>query len=286
MAPAEKPILDSAAEDWSGEMGERWLANLDRFEGMIAPVGQALLERAAFRDGERVIDIGCGAGATSLDIAKRIGARGAVLGVDISPVLIAAAEGRAHVAGAANVRFRCADAATASLDEPPFDRAFSRFGVMFFGDARAAFANLHRFVRGGGRIDFSVWAPARENAWVAQTLAAIGQFVALPAPTPRAPGPFALDDPAYVGELLEGAGFSSVAFETWRGGQPIGGPGATPEEAVAFVFDAMSFGKMLDEAGTDTRAKVRGKLLELYTRYRASDGIRMSGTAYFVTARS
>lgn len=285
MARPEKPILDSAAEDWSGEMGERWLKNLDRFEGMIAPVGRALLEKAAFRPGERVIDVGCGAGATSLEIAKRVGPSGAVLGIDIAPVLIATAERRAREARAGNLRFRCADAAAASLDEQSFDRLFSRFGLMFFPDAPAAFANLHRFVRRGGRADFSVWAPARENLWMVQTLAVIGEFVALPAPVPRAPGPFALDDPTYVRELLERAGFSSVEFETWRGDQPVGGPGATAEEAVAFVLDAMSVGKMLDEAGPDARSKVRAKLLELYGRHRAGNDILMSGAAYLVSAR-
>lgn len=285
MASTDKPILQHAAEDWSGEMGERWLKNLGRFEGMIAPIGQALIERAAFRAGERVVDVGCGAGATTLEISKRVGTRGAVLGLDISPVLVAAAERRAGAAGAGNLRFRCADAATASPDERPVDRLFSRFGVMFFADAPGAFANLRRFVRSGGRADFSVWAPARENPWMMQTLAVIGEFVELPRPVPRAPGPFALDDPGYVRELLEGAGFSSVEFETWRGDQPVGGPGATPEEAAAFILDAMSIGKMLDEAGPDTRTQVRGRLVELYARHRASDGIRMGGTAYFVTAK-
>lgn len=283
---AAKALLDTAAEDWTGEMGDRWLRNLDRFEGMIAPVGRALLERAAFRAGERVIDIGCGAGATSLEIASRLGADGAVLGLDISPVLIAAAESRARAAGAGNLSFRCDDAATASLEGGAFDRLFSRFGVMFFPDAARAFINLHRFVRTGGRADFSIWAPARENRWIAQTLAVIGEFVELPPALPRAPGPFALDDPAYVRELLEGAGFSSVGFETWRGEQAVGGPGATPEEAVAFVFDAMLFGRMVDEVDPGARPKVRGKLLELYARHRTPKGILMSGTAYLVKARS
>lgn len=285
MAADEKAALENTAEDWAGEMGERWLRNLERFEGMIAPVGRTLMERAAFRAGERVLDVGCGGGATSLEISKRVGATGEVLGLDISPALIAAGERRARAAGAGNLRFRCADAATASLEEPPFDRLFSRFGVMFFPDAAAAFANLHRFVRPGGRADFGVWAPARENIWLVHTLAVIGEFVELPRPVPHTPGPFALDEPDYFRELLENAGFSSVGFETWRGDQCVGGPGATPEEAAGFILDAMSIGKMLDEVGPDSRAKVRARLVELYMRHRAPDGIRMPGTAYLVSAK-
>lgn len=279
--------METAGEDWSGEMGDRWLKHLDRFEGMIAPVGQALLAHAGFRAGERVVDIGCGAGETSLDIARRVGARGEVLGIDISPQLVAAAEQRARAAGLNNVRFRCADAATVPLDAPPrFDRLFSRFGVMFFPDAPAAFAHLHELVRAGGRADFGVWAPARENAWVAQMMGVVGETVTLPKPVPRAPGPFALDDPDYVRDLLERAGFSSVRFETWRGDQPVGGPGATPEEAVSFVLDAMSFGKLLDEAGPEASRQVRASLAALFARHHGPAGVSMSGTAYFVTATS
>jgi SAM-dependent methyltransferase len=276
--------METAGEDWSGEMGDRWLKYLDRFEGMIAPVGRALMTHAGFRAGERVVDIGCGAGETSLDIARQVGAGGAVLGIDISPLLVAAAERRARAAGLGNVQFKSADSAAVPRDAPPFDRLFSRFGVMFFPDAPAAFAHLHEFVRAGGRADFGVWAPARENAWVAQMMGVVGDIVALPKPVPRAPGPFALDDPDYVRELLERAGFSSVRIETWRGDQPVGGPGATPEDAVSFVLDAMSFGKLLDEAGPDASKQVRARLAALFARHHGPAGVSMSGTAYFVTA--
>ncbi|MGH8259917.1 MAG: class I SAM-dependent methyltransferase, partial [Steroidobacteraceae bacterium] len=275
MSATEKPVMETAAEDWSGEMGERWLKHLDRFEGMIAPVGRALMEHAAFGAGERVIDIGCGAGATSVEIGRRVGPRGAVLGLDISSQLVAAAEQRARAAGTGNVRFRCGDAASAALQEAPFDRLFSRFGVMFFPDPAAAFRQLRTFVRSGGRADFSVWAPARENAWVAQMMGVLGQLIELPAPVPRAPGPFALDDPQYVRELLEHAGFSAVKLETWHGEQPIGGPGARPADAVSFVLEAMSFGKVLDDAGPDVRAQAIARLTELFARHHGPQGILM-----------
>ena len=118
-------------EDWAGEMGARWLANLDRFEGMIAPIGAALLARAAYQPGERVLDLGCGGGATTMAIAQAVGPEGEALGLDIAPMLIAAAEERAADARS-RARFVCADAATARIDGPLFDRLFSRFGAMFF----------------------------------------------------------------------------------------------------------------------------------------------------------
>ncbi len=272
------------AEEWAGAMGHRWLTHLGQFEGMITPVGRVLMSRADFGPGDRVIDIGCGAGGTSIDISRQVGPRGTVLGVDISPQLIEAAERRARAQNAANVSFRCADATTVSLDGPPFDRLYSRFGLMFFADARAAFANLHRLLRGGGRADFSVWAPARDNPWVTQVMGIIGRHVELPAPTPRTPGPFALDDPDYIRELLDGGGFKAAAIDTWQGDQPVAGPGATPQEASAFVLDAMSFGEVLEESGPEVHKKVRAQLTDLFARHHTNAGVLMSGKAYLVRA--
>jgi len=274
-----------AAEDWAGEMGERWLRHLERLEGMIATVGRALMEHAAHRPGERVIDVGCGGGATSIDIARRVGNGGSVLGVDISPALIGAAQRRARDAGVTNVAFRCADAATFAAGAP-FDRLFSRFGLMFFPHAQSAFANLHRLLRPRGRADFSVWAPARENAWIAQMMQILARHVELPRPEPRSPGPFALDDPNYVRELLAGAGFRSSDIVPWQGDQLVGGPGATPAAAADLLFEAMSLGRQLQHAGSAVQQQVRAELIELFSRHRSPEGIRMSASAFLVSAEA
>ena len=272
------------AEEWAGAMGERWLAHLSQFEGMINPIGQVLINRAGFSAGERVIDIGCGAGGTSIEIASRVAPHGVVLGVDISPQLVEAAAKRQRTGNVANSSFLCADAATLSLTGPRFDRLFSRFGLMFFPDAQAAFANLRTLLREGGRADFCVWAPARENPWVTQVMGIIGQYVDLPAPVPRSPGPFALDDPDYVRELLAGAGFKPPRIAVWQGEQPVGGPGASPEEAVGFVLDAMSFGTVLEESGPEVLSKVRTALTELFARHHSGAAVLMSGKAFLVSA--
>jgi len=282
---SERSMSDGPApEDWAGEMGERWLANMDRFEGMLAPIGQALLSHCGFRPGERVVDVGCGAGRTSLDIARRVVPSGAVLGIDISAQLVAAAGRRAQAEHLSNVSFRCADATTVSIEGPPFDRLFSRFGLMFFEDAWAAFANLHTLLRAGGRADFSVWAPAKENPWIVEVMGVIGRYVDVPQRPPRAPSPFALDDPTYIRELLEQGGFSATRIDTWEGQQPVGGPRATPQQAVEFVFDAMSFGKVLDDKGAQVRDQVKADLGALFARYHVPAGVQMSGKAFFVTA--
>jgi len=112
----------------------------------------------------------------------------------------------------------------------------------------------------------------------------VGQHVDLPAPVPRSPGPFALDDPDYVRELLAGAGFRPPRIDMWQGEQPVAGPGASPKEAVEFVFNAMSFGRVLEESGPEVLSKVRMALTELFGRYHSRAGVVMSGKAYLVSA--
>jgi ubiquinone/menaquinone biosynthesis C-methylase UbiE len=286
MNRAPTPANQMSAEDWSGAMGERWLAHLARFEGMIAPIGEALMAHAAHAKGERVIDVGCGAGGTSIEIARRVGSSGAVFGLDISQALVEAAIRRARAANAQNLQFHCADAATFRLDGPPFDRLFSRFGLMFFAQPVQAFTNLHGLLRRGARADFSVWAPASANAWVAKIMGIVGQYVELPVPIPHAPGPFAFDDPAYLRGVLEQAGFESAQFDTWQGHQLVGGAGASPEEAADFALGVMSFGELLDEANPSARETVQAQLVELFAQHRTSAGIAMDAKAFLVSAHA
>lgn len=279
------PITDSLhAEDWAGEMGERWLANLDRFESMISPVGDALLRRAAYGPGERVIDVGCGGGATTRAIARAVLPGGSVLGLDISQRLVEEAARRARAEALGNASFLAADAATARPAGAPFDRLFSRFGSMFFADPPGAFANLASLVRPGGRADLSVWAPARENPWVAGVMEIMRRFVEIPRPAPGTPGPFALDDPAYLRGLLEGGGFREVQFELWQGHQLIGGAGADPAAAARFIFGAMSFGRLLEERPPAERDAAEQQIAALFAGHRTAVGIEMGATAWLVSA--
>jgi SAM-dependent methyltransferase len=273
-------------EDWAGEMGARWLASLDRFEGMIAPIGNALLAQADYKPGERVLDLGCGGGATTLAIAEAVGPDGAALGLDVAPMLVERARQRAAEAGSP-ARFICADAATATLDEPPFDRLFSRFGSMFFEAPIPAFTNLRGMLKPGARIDLAVWAAPRDNLWMMEVMGTVRQHIEIPPATPRAPGPFAFEDLTYMEEILTGAGFSGMEVNVYEGRQPVGGPGAAPEEAVDFVLSSMAVGRMLDEAGPDIRAAARTDLINLFTAHHApGEGVLMGCKVWLVTARA
>lgn len=274
------------AQDWAGEAGTRWLAQLDRFESMVAPVGLALLARAAYAAGEKVVDIGCGGGWTTRRIASAVGGAGFALGLDISADLVAAAADRARHAGLARIRFVQGDAATSMPAEAPFDRLFSRFGTMFFPAPYAAFANMRRMLRDGGRLDIAVWAPVAENPWTANVMAVIGRHIELPAPQPRAPGPFALGERDYVTDLLQSAGFSEAAFAAWTGDQRIGGPGSDAESAARFVLEGMHIGDLVRQSGEGVRGAVQQSLVELFERNRDAGGVRMGAKAWLVSARA
>ncbi|MFM7403437.1 MAG: class I SAM-dependent methyltransferase [Erythrobacter sp.] len=271
-------------EDWAGEMGERWLASLDRFEGMIAPIGSALLAHAAYQPGERVLDLGCGGGATTLTIADSVGPQGAALGLDVAPMLIAKAEERATTSGS-RARFVCADAATAMLEQPPFDRLFSRFGSMFFEDPIPAFTNLRGLLKPAARMDLAVWAHPRDNAWMMEVMGVVRSHIEVPLAVPRAPGPFAFEDLGYLEEILTSAGFSGMEAVAYQSEQAVGGPGTSPSEATDFVFASMAAGRMLAEQGDAVRDAARADLTEMFARhYRAGEGVMLACKAWLVTA--
>jgi hypothetical protein len=148
-----------------------------------------------------------------------------------------------------------------------------------------AFSNLRTFLASGGRADFAVWAPPQENMWVARIMQIIAQYVELPAPVPHAPGPFAFDDPAYLRDVLQKAGFVATQIDTWQGTQLVAGAGASPEDAADFALQVMHFGELLEQHDPAARAPARAQLVELFSHHRTAVGIAMPATAFLVTAR-
>lgn len=284
ITPGQQPE-ELKPEDWAGEMGLKWLANLSLFEEMITPIGEAFLARADYKDGETVIDLGCGGGATTIAIAGAVAPSGKVMGLDISPDLVAAAQQRATKSDTGNIEFSCADAATAQLPDAPYDRLFSRFGSMFFEDPTSAFTNLHGLVRKGGRIDLAVWGPPRDNLWMMEMMGVVRNHVDIPPAVPRAPGPFAFEDLEYLGEILEGSGFSDVDVVAYEALQPVGGVGATPEQAVEFAFASMAFGRALSDKGDAIFAAASKELTDVFARHHVpGKGVMMKGKVWLVSA--
>ncbi|MFO1401050.1 MAG: class I SAM-dependent methyltransferase [Steroidobacteraceae bacterium] len=278
--------MPTEAELWAGPMGERWRASYARFEGMIAPAGAALLDAAAFAPGERVVDIGCGAGDTSLQVARRVAPGGSVTGLDISAALIATCRERARAAGLGNAHFVVGDAAHADVGGAAFDRMVSRFGVMFFDEPYAAFAHLHGFLAPGGRLDFACWAAPEDNPWTAPIRAVAQRYTAAPPPVPRAPGPWALQEPDYVRDLLARAGFRDIVLELWRGDQYVGGPGADPAAAAAFILESLGMAEALRDRPAAVLRQAHSDLENDYRPFHGPEGVRAPAAAWLVRARA
>ncbi|WP_336969572.1 class I SAM-dependent methyltransferase [Sphingobium aromaticiconvertens] len=275
------------AFDWNGNSGERWLANQERLDRMLAAYGDAAVAAAAPRPGEQVLDIGCGAGATTLDIARLVRPDGFVLGVDISGQLI----GRAcECAGeGAGVAFLLADASREAFAPSRFDLLFSRFGVMFFDDPVAAFAHLRRALKPTGRLAFICWRGAAENDWTRLPMAAIRGVVPPAPPTdPEAPGPFSFGDRDRVTHILTDAGYGDIAFEAVD--HPIlFGLGSTREaaidDAVDHALQVGPLGRALTDQPDDVQVRAIAAVRAAFAQKVESDGVRIEGAAWVVTAQ-
>lgn len=266
-------------EYWNGEAGATWVRAQARLDALLAPISDALLERAEIDAGDRVLDVGCGCGATSLALAER--AR-EVHGVDISEPMIEHARRRAPEHG--GLRFSVADAAEHAFDAA-YDLLFSRFGVMFFADPQAAFANLRTGLAPGGRVAFVCWQAPRANPWMAVAGAAVQPFLPEPAapPDPRAPGPFAFADPDHVRTILEGAGFVDVALEDHRTRLKLADD---LDEAMEFQGQVGPLARVLAELEGAQRERAFAAAREALAAHLDEDGLRLGAACWFVTARN
>ncbi|HVF73455.1 MAG TPA: methyltransferase domain-containing protein [Acidimicrobiales bacterium] len=268
-------------EHWDGEGGEHWAEHADFYDALLRRYADRIMARLDPQPGERVLDIGCGNGALALGIAPHVGE---VVGLDISGPMLATAAERAAAAGLSNATFEKGDAQLHALPDASFDAAVSRFGVMFFEDPAAAFANIARMLRPGGRLVFACWQPMFSNAWIMVPAGAVLAHVPLPPMgEPGAPGPFALGDADRVRSLLDGAGFADVELE------PVEEPmryGESVEEAVAFLRNTEMARTLLKDVDEETVGRAWEAVREALAPYAGPDGVSLTGAAWLVTARS
>jgi SAM-dependent methyltransferase len=274
----------TTGEDWAEARGALWLAELDPYEQMLEPLGQALLAHADLQPGQRVADVGCGGGWTSRQAALMVGAAGRVHGLDISPALVAEAARRAEATVLGNLRFSVGDAAHFQPDDAPFDRLLSRLGVMFFNEPTAAFGHLRSLLDEVGRADFAVWAPPQNNVWMSGARAIVAAHIDLSSPDPRAPGPFALADPDHLADVLHCAHFSSVNIAPWNGRISVGGADSDPGKAADFALRAFSFADALAGTAPPLVAAVRADLMAFYRDFETPEGLLVPASAWLVRA--
>ncbi|MFM8941367.1 MAG: class I SAM-dependent methyltransferase [Phenylobacterium sp.] len=266
---------------WNDVAGRTWAALQDRIDRQIRPLGLAAMDHLAPAAGEAVIDVGCGCGDTSLELARRVGPEGEVLGLDISGPMLEVARRRAEVARTEGLEFRRADAQTAALPGGR-DAVFSRFGVMFFADPAAGFRNLRHALRPGGRLGFVCWRPLAENLWMrlpAETAADLASPA--PPPEPGAPGPFAFADPERVRGILAGAGFTDIGITPHD--EAIGG--LDLEGTVEMSFRVGPLGAILRER-PDLAPVLRERVREAVRPWLRDGAAYMPSATWLVSARN
>ena len=275
---SQAQLAADQAAFWNGPGGKMWLASYDRIQRGMAGFSEAALAAAAARPGEKVLDVGCGTGSTTAELAHAVGAQGKVLGVDISEPLIGAA--RAHKLD--NATFATGDAATYPFDAASFDLVFSRFGVMFFGDPVTAFKNLRRALKPLGRLVFLCWRTPLENPWgLVPMRAATPHLPPFERPGPEDPGQYAFGDRARVERILKEAGFGTPSFRTLDQQIPMG-------KDIPEVLDNLAkFGpvaRLFTEATPQQIDNAKKAIAEALKPHVGHDGVRLAGACWLVSA--
>jgi SAM-dependent methyltransferase len=269
---------------WRGEEGRHWRSEAARYDDINRVFGEALIDAAHLSPGERILDVGCGAGAIALEAARRVRPGGSVLAVDISPDLIAVARDRAASTGAEEVELVEADAAAYPFDKDAFDVLVSRNGLMFFNDPEAALANLARALRPGGRIVFTAPQALDRNPWIMVAGAAAAPHVGIPAGiAPGQPGPLGLADRSLIADLLKRAGFTAVEIEELTGSMCIG---TNVDDAVAFIRSMPLVRDLLAGAPAANQAAAIEAVELALADHATADGVVIQGNgAWLVTGR-
>lgn len=269
---------------WNAEAGHSWAEMQTRMDLVLTPVTAALLDLARPAPGERVLDIGSGTGETSLILAEAVGEAGDVLGVDISRPMLRIAEQRAEALDSL-AEFLEADAAALPGDADR-DLLISRFGVMFFEEPVAAFANLRRHTRPDGRLCFACWQAPGDNGWATLSMAAVADLMPPGPPAdPHAPGPFAFADAARVTGILEKAGWRDVQLVPFDFYMQIGRGDDPVADAVDFSLKIGPAARAAREGGPALATKAADALSNIYANHVIDGMVALPASIWLVTAR-
>jgi ubiquinone/menaquinone biosynthesis C-methylase UbiE len=267
---------------WNGPNGERWVRRQEMQDIVLGPVSNALIDRAAPKAGERVIDVGCGCGATTFAFANKVGALGHVLGVDISGPMLALA--RELAPADAPLEFALADATVHAFQPASFDLLVSRFGVMFFAEPAVSFANMRKALRPGGRVAFACWRTPRDNPWMMMPLMAAYKHVPkMPEMGPEDPGPFAFAGEDRVRRILTEAGFSEVALERHDLALDVA-VGRGLDAAVKTAVEIGPVSRALEGHPPETAAAVAVSIREALAPHLKDNKVALGASIWIVTA--
>jgi len=267
------------ANAWEEE-GVEWTRDADRYDASSARHWQRFLDTVRIEPTDSVLDIGCGTGQSTRDVG-RLASSGSAHGVDLSAQMVDEAKRRSAEAGLTNVTYEFADAQVHPFEEGAYDIAISRFGAMFFADAGAAFTNIGRALKPGGRLALQAWRGLADNEWLVAYREALAAGRDLPAPPNGAPGPFALADPDGVRMLLTDAGFADVTFEA------VDAPvyfGIDPDDAWVFVAGQGVFRGLTQDLDEEAKAQAIAKLKQVLVDHTTVDGVLLDAASWIITA--
>jgi len=293
LCPNELPLQNKVADEnagqiayWNDEAGARWAALQERTDAAFAVMTEAALDYASPQTDEAVLDVGCGCGETVLELARRVGPNGNVMGVDVSKAMLDLAAERTRRRHLTNVQLVLADASTHRFSEGAYDLAFSRFGVMFFDNPVKAFANIKRSLRDGGRLTFTCWRDLSQNPWFFVPLAAAKPYLGPQAqPDPESPGPLSFADPNRVRLILQRAGFTTIELIQYDTMMRLSGPNEL-ESAADFATRLGPVSRALTGADESLKATVKAAILEVLREHEAAEGVFLPASVWIVSGRA
>lgn len=272
------------AEMWSGSIGRIWAENAEALDRQLAPAGAIALAALAPRAGERILDLGCGSGATTAALCAAVGAEGKVTGIDISADQVAAARERP---GCERAELITGDAQIWPFAPAAYDALFSRFGGMFFADPPAAYGNLRRALKPGARVVMAVWRAMKLNPW-ASVPAAAGAEILGPAtpPPPGTPGPFGWAESGYFAPILREAGFTDASWAEEPVTMTIGVPGGAPaaERAATMLLRIGPLARRLQDQPPEIRVRVAERLVRALEPHVRDGWVRLGGMIWLIRA--
>ncbi|MFV1984699.1 MAG: class I SAM-dependent methyltransferase [Thiohalomonadales bacterium] len=269
---------------WNGDGGRNWMRFQQRLASSLQPFGQRAMLAMNFSGGEKILDIGCGCGDTTFEIAQAVGASGYVQGIDISELILQQGRNRLKTFGLDNIRFKCVDAESNRFTVNSFDAAYSRFGVMFFNDPVVAFTNISEVLVPNGRVSFICWQPIAANQWVTLPLDIVNNHVTnTPVINADLPGAFSFGDKNKVVRILQAAGFVDISIEKFEIKFNVGN---TIDEAVIFLSHLGPASSVIEDPDIDATTKnaIGNDLHNSLIRYETAEGVNLDAATWVVTA--
>lgn len=280
MEPENQRDLPFTETYWKQEGGHKWVDNIEATESSLQAFSEILLEEALVKAGESVLDVGCGGGINSIEIAKRVGPEGWVTGVDISGPILSVARTRGQ--GQSNLEFVEGDAALMDFRDSDYDLVFSRFGVMFFSNPVAAFKNLRYSLKSTGRMVFLCWRSLENNPWMNLPAQAVSSIIPHegPAPDPLAPGPFSLAQSDRIQEILTDAGIKILDVKEIDVTMKLG----PLSETVGYFLNMGPAAAALADATDEIKAAVAEVLSQSLKQFMSDGVVNPPASAWIVIA--